>query len=511
MRTILTLLVQLIFLQQVAAQGMVTKFIPNERPDFESIYQGTETFTLKGKLPFENQDFVEFFITDLHQQDEVLAVELQPDGSFEKSFPLLGGQNLIFDHGDRYEFQIQPGDTLELYQKQPNTALQIIQRDQQALRDIEQLIQQYHLQYGAEANHIFRNRDPETDHQAVVDNYFNKLVQYVYDQRDPTVHHRRIDELVDDEYWRLNYLMINGQQSVGFINYSEETKQKIKEKSQLYLGKAFSHPRALQRSIPQEVLSSLPVYDDRYISSATYRNFLHALLDYQLVGGAPLLYYRTSTAGPLMQLLHRIIGTYGYSGLISENMVYGQVVRNAKRYDSDDALQGIHFAQEFIQSPFLKSKLAEFESFYKTLDRGMPAPDFEFIDREGNPVKLSDFKGKLVYLDFWGVYCGPCLSENEIAPALYTHYADQDLVFVNICIDVDQNKWHAQLQEERPNVIELYAVGKTRNEYVKSYHVSGIPHYYIIDQEGKIQDNQAPRPSSLLRNLESNALSRLLK
>jgi len=511
MRIILTLLVHLIFLQQIAAQGRITKFIPNERPDFEKIYQETETFTLKGKLGFTNLDFVEFFITDLHHLDEVLAVELQPDGSFEKSFPLLGGQNLIFDHGNRYEFQIRPGDTLELYQQQPNTALQIIQRDEQALRDMEQLIQQYHRRYGEEANQIYSNRNPKTNHRAIVETYFNELVQYVYDQRDSTVHHRRIDELVDDEYWRLNYLMINGKQSVEFINYSEETKQKIKEKSQLYLGEAFDNPRALQRSIPQEVLSSLPVYDDRYISSATYRNFLHALLDYQLVGGIPLLYYRTSTAGPLMQVLHRIIGTYGYSGLISENMVYGQVVRNAKRYDGDDAHQGIRFAQEFIQSSFLKNKLAEFESFFKTLDRGMPAPDFEFIDRNGDPVKLSDFKGKLIYLDFWGVYCGPCISENELAPALYTHYADQDLVFVNVCIDVDQDKWRSQLKEERPNVIELYAVGKTKNEHVKSYHVSGIPHYYIIDQEGKIQDNQAPRPSSLLRNLESNALSRLLK
>ena len=64
------------------------------------------------------------------------------------------------------------------------------------------------------------------------------------------------------------------------------------------------------------------------------------------------------------------------------------------------------------------------------LEAGSVAKDFEMRDRDGNLVKLSDFKGKLVYMDIWATWCGPCVEEIPNMEKLYQHYKDDPRVLL---------------------------------------------------------------------------------
>ena len=77
-----------------------------------------------------------------------------------------------------------------------------------------------------------------------------------------------------------------------------------------------------------------------------------------------------------------------------------------------------------------------------TLEAGSVVKDFEMRDRDGNLVKLSDFKGKLVYMDIWATWCGPCVEEIPNMEKLYQHYKDDpQILLVSVSVDRKKNLW----------------------------------------------------------------------
>ena len=135
-----------------------------------------------------------------------------------------------------------------------------------------------------------------------------------------------------------------------------------------------------------------------------------------------------------------------------------------------------------------------FESFRRTLP-GNPAPDFELTDINGETVSLSDFQGKVVYLDFWASWCGPCIREVPYAKELKKRFKDEEnLVFLYISIDEDKEAWRNTVRNREIEGVHLNVRGRY-HEVPSSYNVSSIPTYYIIDRDGVIFKNNAKRPS----------------
>lgn len=86
-----------------------------------------------------------------------------------------------------------------------------------------------------------------------------------------------------------------------------------------------------------------------------------------------------------------------------------------------------------------------------TLEAGSVVKDFEMRDRDGNLVKLSDFKGKLVYMDIWATWCGPCVEEIPNMEKLYQHYKDDpQILLVSVSVDSKKNLWEKKLDEDKP-------------------------------------------------------------
>ncbi len=116
---------------------------------------------------------------------------------------------------------------------------------------------------------------------------------------------------------------------------------------------------------------------------------------------------------------------------------------------------------------------------------GNPAPDFTLPNRYGNEVSLAEFRGKLVLLDFWGKFCGPCIAEIPNMKAVYSEVDKSKTEFVSICVDMYEDELKTFTEERDMDWVHLYAPG-WETEVSKNYHLSFVPHLVLVDSEGII-------------------------
>jgi thiol-disulfide isomerase/thioredoxin len=139
---------------------------------------------------------------------------------------------------------------------------------------------------------------------------------------------------------------------------------------------------------------------------------------------------------------------------------------------------------------------------------GSIAPSFSGIDKNGKTYDKEALKGKVIYIDVWATWCGPCLAELPHLETLQEKFKkNSDVAFVSISIDQNKEPWRKMLESKNMKGIQIYSEGAWNSEIIANYKISGIPRFIIIDKEGKLVDGNAPRPS----NPETaNILSKLI-
>jgi len=150
-----------------------------------------------------------------------------------------------------------------------------------------------------------------------------------------------------------------------------------------------------------------------------------------------------------------------------------------------------------VKTPRYADTLKQAYKAAQVLRPGNQAPGFNLKNDKGEMVSLNSLRGKVVYIDFWGVGCGPCIYEiKNTTAALHERYKNKNIVFLNICVDTDEKDWKSNLTSLNVSGINLIAEGWTRNPVCQKYNVTGIPHYVTIGADGKIVNNNSARPSS---------------
>lgn len=127
--------------------------------------------------------------------------------------------------------------------------------------------------------------------------------------------------------------------------------------------------------------------------------------------------------------------------------------------------------------------------------KGQVSADFTCSDPEGKMVSLSDFKGKVVMVDVWATWCGPCRKELPHLKQLEKEMKEKDIVFIGVSLDETKNhaKWKQFLKDEQLPGIQLFA--GSNSKIAKDYKIKGIPRFMVFDRQGKVVEANAPRPS----------------
>lgn len=147
-------------------------------------------------------------------------------------------------------------------------------------------------------------------------------------------------------------------------------------------------------------------------------------------------------------------------------------------------------------TPVYKNEVQSLFAEKMKLAPGNEAPGFTYTDIKGKQYSLSDFKGKLVYIDFWATWCGPCRGELPHLEKLEKDYQGKKVVFVKISLDDDMDAWRKMVTEKKMGGVQLHADGAWNSDAARSYQIKGIPTFVLIDANGKIISPSAPRPSS---------------
>ena len=175
------------------------------------------------------------------------------------------------------------------------------------------------------------------------------------------------------------------------------------------------------------------------------------------------------------------------------SMLFRQISLKNKNYKTDYPR-----ILEMLTADQLKEKItAKFVGVQNTKPE-MPAPNFNYENYKGGKTTLKDLKGKLVYIEIWATWCGPCIKEMPALTQLIKNFKGKNIEFVSISVDSkrDYEKWRKMIPEKNVGGIQLLADKSLESEFMKAFSIGLIPRTLLLDEGGKIITPKAPRPSA---------------
>lgn len=169
----------------------------------------------------------------------------------------------------------------------------------------------------------------------------------------------------------------------------------------------------------------------------------------------------------------------------------GSVDQQVQRYNPEFTEVYFQLATQFVEafpkSPYVASMKANIEQISKMVRVGNVAPEIVEKSPDGTEYKLSSLKGKVVLIDFWASWCGPCRKENPNVVAMYERLKSQGFEIFSVSLDRDKAAWqNAITQDKLTWPYHVSDLGFWQSKHAKAYNVSSIPSTFLLDREGKV-------------------------
>lgn len=141
-----------------------------------------------------------------------------------------------------------------------------------------------------------------------------------------------------------------------------------------------------------------------------------------------------------------------------------------------------------LRNTYFGKQVAERIASFKKTQEGVEAQDFTQPDVDGKLVKLSDYKGKYVLIDFWASWCAPCRRENPNLVKVYEQYKSKGFEILGVSMDkaADKAKWLKAIADDKLTWKQVGDLKGWENSAAAQYDVKAIPMNFLIDPKGKI-------------------------
>lgn len=293
----------------------------------------------------------------------------------------------------------------------------------------------------------------------------------------------------------LSYLEQKKGLSKEFI---EKEKENINYVSYSIMGVFPLHRRSKGYSVPSEnfykKLEQKCVYDDKFLIYPDYKSLI-------FFGTRELVLHQSKDldAGFI-----KYVSAHVKAPLVREYIVDRYVFMRVSNEGIEGAEPLLAFYKENVKNKDYIARVEEKCARWRRITQGNPAPDFAYPDIDGKIVKLSDLKGKYVYIDVWATWCAPCRRELPYLKRLEETYRGKDIVFVSMSCDQNKKAWEKMVREQNLKGIQLH-IG-SNSQFSKDYALQGIPRFILLDKNGSVVDNDALRPSDAKINSLLNEL-----
>lgn len=175
-----------------------------------------------------------------------------------------------------------------------------------------------------------------------------------------------------------------------------------------------------------------------------------------------------------------------------------------------------------VHHPYLLSRVEGTQQYYRDLDR----QDIEYVEslkktaglKESQDVDdllaqlMGPYRGKVIYIDFWGTWCSPCKEQMRYVGAVKEALKDKDVIFMYFANNSPEDSWKNVIREYHltgPNTVHYNLPDEQQQMIQRRFSVSSFPSYVLIDRQGQVADLHAPVPEN--KEMLLRAIERLLK
>lgn len=509
------------------ARAQTVKSTHQSRTD--SVYKSwgdAGRFIITGKVKNSKVKFFEFSMTD-YIENTSNSVIIKGDGTFEQSFPVVNSQQIyLYLNDDVITLTVAKQDTLHLEWDDKNfkNSFKIVSTSSTKntlLQGELTLFNNFRAPFVALLKDLIKNKNIYTPAQKfeLINNQYNEKIKAIItiEKQNPQLENlpfSKFEDLVVGEYFTYADILRQEKLLDFSLFIKEDESFRLPSREVTVQGKK----RNFGRFPILDKKNAYRTANENYLTNVpSYRTFLYGYIRDKSIlfsSYSNIVNYKMGDVIPKANFTD----VYYHMGKSNFNTTFGatllgdwfitKAIFNGFGQDEFDHVEMVYhkFLQE-CKLPYFKTILVQKYLAMKNLKPGLMAPAFSLEDENGKVVSLSDFAGKVIYIDFWGVSCGPCIFQfEEFTPKLHANYRDKGVVFLNICVDANKKEWMEGIKKYNVGGINLIAEGWANHPVAKAYNVLAIPHYVIVNRDGTIADNNAARPSDILGNPSKNAI-----
>ena len=228
-----------------------------------------------------------------------------------------------------------------------------------------------------------------------------------------------------------------------------------------------------------DFVNEIPLQNNQ-IGNEWYRQFLIAYFDHQVL----------AKPDDRNQFIHQY--EEGSKVLEGKTKAYFQsatIARAFRAKENEVIMEKFWDYMRYQDYGDFDEKLLEVHAKAVKFAGGTTAPDFTLSDIENKDIILANYKGQVVYLNFWASWCRPCMDKMEKIKSIQPELENQGIVFINVSLDRKEEVWKETLEKKSFKGIHVLASGELNSDIAKAYEIKVLPRYFIINKNGEFVKN----------------------